>query len=146
MMELWFAYENRRRLRLERVYRDPLDPFHVSDERLLRYYRFPWQEIISLCQELDSHIGRPTRRPYVIPTHTQVVITLRVLASGTFQNIIGDTAGGTQASISRVVNSVFHVLAERARLEINMPSGMVEIESLQKISLHEWFSPSDWSH
>lgn len=126
-MELWFAYENRRRLRRERVYRDPLDPLHVSDEHLLRYYRFPRQEIINLCQELDPHIGRRTRRSHAIPTHTQVLITLRVLASGTFQNVIGDSAGVTQASVSRVVNSVVHVLAERARLEIKMPSGMVEL-------------------
>lgn len=51
-----------RQLRRERRYWDPLDPMNVSDEDLLHYYRFPRQEIISLCDELRPFIERRTTR------------------------------------------------------------------------------------
>ena len=77
LMELIVALAHDRVLRRERVFRDRLDPLSVSDEHLLRYYRFPRRDIIWLCQELQQDIGRVTRRTYAVPTHTSVLLALR---------------------------------------------------------------------
>lgn len=115
------AYFHDRALRRERRYRDPLDPLDISDEHLLRYYRFPRQEILHLCEELQPHLQRRTRRSHAIPTHTQVLVALRFYCSGSFQSVIGDSAGLTQASVSRVITQVTNILYEKARREIKMP-------------------------
>ena len=74
----------------------------VSDEHLLRYYTFPRDEILRLCDMLDQHIGPITRRTHAVPCTTQVLVALRFYASGSFQNVIGDSSGLSQPSISRV--------------------------------------------
>ncbi|KAG7156852.1 nuclease HARBI1-like 20, partial [Homarus americanus] len=99
-MELVVAYLHDRALRRERRYRDPLDPINISDENLIRYYRFPRCEILRLCEELDPFLRRRTRRSHAVPIHTQVLVALRFYASGTFQHVLGDTVGLTQASVS----------------------------------------------
>ncbi|XP_047468574.1 putative nuclease HARBI1 [Penaeus chinensis] len=121
-MELVAAYLHDRALRRERHYRDPLDPLHVNDNHLLRYYRFPRHEILWLCEVLDPYLRRRTRRSHAVPTHTQVLVALRFYASGTFQSVIGDSCGLTQASISRIIAAVTRVLTEKARIEIKFPS------------------------
>ena len=114
-MEAILAYHYDRALRRERRYRDPLDPMSISDDNLLRYYRFPRHEIIRLCEELDPLLGRKMRRSHAVPTHTQVLVALRFYASGTFQNVLGDSVGLTQASISRIIGDVTQILSEKAR-------------------------------
>ncbi|XP_042210294.1 putative nuclease HARBI1 [Homarus americanus] len=126
-MELVVAYLHDRALRRERRYRDPLDPINISDENLIRYYRFPRCEILRLCEELDPFLRRRTRRSHAVPIHTQVLVALRVYASGTFQHVLGDTVGLTQASVSRIIRDVTQILTERARFEIKMPTGNVQI-------------------
>ncbi|XP_042889388.1 putative nuclease HARBI1 [Penaeus japonicus] len=137
-MELVAAYVHDRALRRERRYRDPLDPLRISDEHLLRYYRFPRCEILRLCEELDPFLRRRTRRSHAVPTHTQVLVALRFYASGTFQSVIGDSCGLTQASVSRIINSVTWILCEKARREIKMPSTAAErlktVEDFAKVS------------
>ncbi|KAG7155456.1 nuclease HARBI1-like 22 [Homarus americanus] len=122
-MELVVAYLHDRALRRERRYRDPLDPINISDENLIRYYRFPRCEILRLCEELDPFLRRRTRRSHAVPIHTQVLVALRFYASGTFQHVLGDTVGLTQASVSRIIRDVTQILTERARFEIKMPTG-----------------------
>lgn len=126
-MEALAVYLAARQLRRERRYRDPLDPLHIDDNELLRNYRFPQNKIISLCEELEPHIGRRTRQSHAIPTHTQVLLTLRFLASGSFQNVIGGATGLTQASVSRVIGQVANVLYNMARTEIKMPTNLYEL-------------------
>ena len=62
------AYLRHRALRRERVFRDPLDVLHVSDEHLLRYYRFLRLEIISLINEFDNRLSRFTRISNALPS------------------------------------------------------------------------------
>ncbi|XP_050707633.1 putative nuclease HARBI1 [Eriocheir sinensis] len=126
-MEYVAVYVFNRRLRRERRYRDPLDPLHVSDEHLLRVYRFPRQEIIRLCDELRPHLERRTRRAHALPTHTQVLAALRFFASGSFQTVIGDTVGMDQSSVSRAIDKVTQVLCVKASQEIKMPTTAIDI-------------------
>ena len=91
-MELIVALAHDRVLRRERVFRDRLDPLSVSDEHLLRYYRFPRRDIIWLCQELQQDIGRVTRRTHAVPTPTSVLLALRFLQVVHFKVFLGTRA------------------------------------------------------
>ncbi len=122
MNPVLLAYLPHRGLRRERRFKDHLDPLHHSSEDLLRHYRFPRHEILELCEELERFIGRPTQRSHAIPVHTQVLMSLRFYASGTFQNVIGDVAGVTQGTVSKVIGQVTDVLHEKAKREIKMPT------------------------
>lgn len=107
-----------RALRRERRYGDPLDVLHVSDEHLLRYYRLPRDEIVRLCQELEPNIARPTRRAHALPVITQVLISLRFYASGSFQSVIGDATSVHQSSVSRAIAGVTEALYRKALTDI----------------------------
>ena len=111
-----------RALRRERVYRDPLDPLHISDKNLIRYYRFPRCEIIMMIEEMEPYLGRATQRSHALPTSTQLLVALRFFASGTFQSVLADSSGITQASVSRSINAVTNALCDIAKNEIKMPS------------------------
>ena len=82
-----------RALRRERRIRDRLDPLALNDRELLKNYKFPRHELIRLIEELDPFLQRRTRRSHAVPTRTQVLLTLRIYASGSFQHVIGDLAG-----------------------------------------------------
>ncbi|XP_050705937.1 putative nuclease HARBI1 [Eriocheir sinensis] len=125
-MALLWALEHDR-LRRERVFRDRLNPLEVSDDLLLHYYRLPRHEILQLCEEIGPHIHRPTSRTRAIPIHTQILVALRFYASGTFQNVVGDVAGISQSSISRILNDVTEALLNKAKREINMPQNLQEL-------------------
>lgn len=113
-MELVVAEEYDRARRRERVFKDPLDPLHVCDNHLLRFYRFLRGEILRLCRELQHDIGRVTRRSHAIPTHTLLLVALRFYASGSFQSVVGDVTGLSQSSVSRVINKVSMALYRKA--------------------------------
>ncbi|XP_069978519.1 putative nuclease HARBI1 [Penaeus vannamei] len=89
-MELLWALEHDR-LRRERVFKDRLNPLAVSDAHLLRYYRFPRNDIQWLCESIGAHISRHTNRSHSVPVATQVLVALRFYASGSFQSVIGDS-------------------------------------------------------
>ena len=92
-MEFIYALLHDRALRRERRFRDRLDHLSLTDEELISHYRFPRQDLIQLIEELDPYLQRRTKRVHAVPTHTQVLATLRALASGSFQHVIGDIAG-----------------------------------------------------
>ena len=86
-----------------------------------------------MIETLDPILKRNTRRSHAIPTSTQVLAAVRFYASGSFQSVVADTVGLTQASVSRVISHVTHVLSEKSKEEIKMPSGGVEINRKLKI-------------
>lgn len=131
-MELVAAWAHDQALRRERTFLDPLDPLHVSDEHLLRYYRFPRHEIVWLCEQLEPEIGRMTRKSHAIPCHTSVLVTLRFYASGSFQSVVGDSTGLSQSSVSRIIGEVTLALYRRAILEVKMPRGVEEITNIKQ--------------
>ncbi|KAG0714047.1 putative nuclease HARBI1 [Chionoecetes opilio] len=99
-MEAFLGVLYLRALRRERRFRDRLDLLALTDQELMKHYRFPRHELIELIEELVPQLRRRTRRTRAIPPHTQVLLALRILASGSFQHVIGDTtdAGNGTAS------------------------------------------------
>ena len=92
-MELMFAHYVDNAMPRERLFRDRLDPLAIPDNELMSKYRFPRRELLDIVRELEPALTRPSRRSNPLPAHTQVLLTLRLMASGSFQNVIGDIAG-----------------------------------------------------
>lgn len=127
-MELVAVYlYGQRALRRERVFKDRLDPLQNSDEYLIRYYRFPRIVIMQLIDDLDPVLTRVTKRSQALSTCVQVMLALRFYASGTFQNVIADTVGVTQPSVSNAITSVTEAFYHKAISEIKMPTEPLEI-------------------
>jgi hypothetical protein len=105
---------------------------HVSDQELLKNYSFPRHEIIQLITEFEPQLHRNTLRSHALPVSTQILVALRFFASGTFQNIIGDTAGVTQSSVSNIINDVTQLLSQKARIDIKMPTDMVDLQNTMR--------------
>ncbi|KAK8383449.1 hypothetical protein O3P69_015722 [Scylla paramamosain] len=114
-------------LRTGKVFRDQLDPLDVSDAHLLRDYRLPHPEILHICEERGSKLSRPNNKTSSIPVHTEVMLALRFFAIGSFQSVLGDTAGLSQAFTSRVINDVTSALFQNRRIEIKMSASQQDI-------------------
>ncbi len=95
-----------RALRRERVFRVRTDMFAESDEWLFSRFRLPREVLIDLCNSLEPHLSHITNRSHPIPPYLQVLCTIGLLATGTFQREIGDRAGISQPSISRAIHKV----------------------------------------
>ncbi|KAJ8302567.1 hypothetical protein KUTeg_018963 [Tegillarca granosa] len=88
----WFdELQYRRALRRERVFRDRTNLLDIYDDVEL-YYRFclPRNRLINLINELGGELEHVTRRRRAIPVELQVIVALRFLSSGSFQNLVGD--------------------------------------------------------
>ena len=74
--DVWYPAIYARILRRERRFRDRLDPFDLSDQELIRYYRFPQAKLLQMIEELTPGLRRRTGSVHAIPPHTQLLITL----------------------------------------------------------------------
>ncbi|XP_061191721.1 putative nuclease HARBI1 [Saccostrea echinata] len=106
-------FDSERAKRRERVFRDrsnPLDTF--NDTEVVARYRFPRRYIFELVDLVQDKIQHPTTRSYAIPSHIQVLTTLRFLAKGEYLSEVGDLHGISISSASRIVTSVCSALCE----------------------------------
>lgn len=62
----------------------------LSNNELIKHYRFPRHELLQLIDELEPALRRRTKRGHAVPPHTQVLMALRVFAGGSFPHIIRD--------------------------------------------------------
>lgn len=97
-------------LRRERVFRDRADLFAESTEWLISRFRYPRHILLDLCRNLGPKLERETKCTNAIPVHIQVLSTLGVLATGTFQREIGDRSGISQLSMSRIMPAVLDAI------------------------------------
>jgi len=122
MAALVFARREDRALRRERVFRDrenPLDLLPASEVR--RRFRFLPETIIELVAILTPIIAHPTERNHALSPLEMVLVTLRFLACGTFQLVIGDTGRISQATVSRTIRRVVMALTRVAGHYIHFP-------------------------
>ena len=80
-----------------------VDILAETDEWLTLQFRLPRTVLIQICNLLDPQLQRETRRSNPIPPHVQVLTTLGLLATGTFQRDIGDRSGVSHSSVSCVL-------------------------------------------
>lgn len=108
--------------RRRKVYKSIFDPlFDFDDGELIRRYRFDSAGIEFLCNILRAELEYPSRRSRAISVETQVLTTLRYLASGSFQQVIGDTLNISQPSASRCIDRVVSALCNHAKDYVAFP-------------------------
>uniref|UniRef100_A0AAV2LAR2 Uncharacterized protein n=1 Tax=Knipowitschia caucasica TaxID=637954 RepID=A0AAV2LAR2_KNICA len=78
-------------LRRERTFRDWSDFLSESDDWLLSRFHLPRHVLVQLFEKLEPQLGRQTRRSRAIPVPLQVLSTLGVLATGSFQREIAES-------------------------------------------------------
>ena len=81
---------------------------------------------------MKDEISPNTRRSYSLSASTQVLLTLRILASGSFLEVIGDTFH----SVSGVVRRVTLALAAKAVDFIKFPSSRAISDEIKQGLFH----------
>lgn len=70
-----------------------------TDRELLERYRFDRYGINNLCELLRGDMEHPTRKSQALPIETQVLASLRYLATGCHFIVIADTLNISKASV-----------------------------------------------
>lgn len=110
--------------------------FEQTDEEVYARYRFTKQVILSLINELDPLLSRPTQRSVAIPTHIQVLCSLHLLASGSYQRTVAVAGGISQSALCRVFQNFIEAMLARINSHISFPSSPAELETT-KIQFYE---------
>ena len=104
---------------------DPSDCY--SESELRSRYRFGREGIQFIVDLLTDAIYPVTRRSHSLSTEEQVLITLRVLATGSFLQVIGDTFGSyDKSTVSRVVRRVTQVITAKVDDFVKFPTTRAE--------------------
>ena len=120
--------------RANRVYRRELDPLNTYTENELRArFRFGRAGIEYIVNLVKEEISPNTRRSYSLSASTQVLLTLRFLASRSFLEVIGDTFHSVDKStVSRVVRRITLALAAKAVDFIKFPSSRAVSDEIKQ--------------
>ena len=94
----------------------------LSDKEMISRYRFSNAGVNYLEDLLGEQLARPTKRGHAIPVRTQILMSLRFLASGSFLEVIGDTFGYNKGTVSRVLNSFIDAVLDHTQDYINWPT------------------------
>ena len=106
-----------------RLYRDRVDPLDKYDDlELYQRFRFGRADINNIVALLREDLEFGYNRKGSLSPELQVLIALRFYATGTFQNMIGDTVNVDKSTISRTIHRVTRALCARAREQIRLPS------------------------
>ena len=106
-----------------RLYRDRVDPLDKYDDlELYQRFRFGRADINNIVAFLREDLEFGYNRKGSLSPELQVLIALRFYATGTFQNMIGDTVNVDKSTISRTIHRVTRALCARAREQIRLPS------------------------
>ncbi|CAC5407309.1 HARBI1 [Mytilus coruscus] len=99
--------------RKDRVFRGTISHLtNLNDDELRRRYRFGKDSIAYLCDLLQDRHSRSNNKSTALTVEQQVCIALRYYASGSFLQVIGDTLGYDEGTVSRVVSDVTDALIE----------------------------------
>ena len=126
-MAKFMQIQKSRKISKERL--NPLELFDANE--LLQRYRFSSEAIQYICSLIDQEEERRSQRGLPISTPKQVCCALRYAASGSFQQVIGDTLHISKASVHRALWKVVEMLVERKEEYIAWPTEQ-EIAQIQQ--------------
>ncbi|XP_028413867.1 putative nuclease HARBI1, partial [Dendronephthya gigantea] len=110
--------------RADRVFRREIDNIlqYYDDNELRKRYRFGRQTIVYITNLVRDEISPATNRTHAVSATHQVLITLRFLASGSFQQVTGDTlASLDKATVCRIIRRVTVALCRKINQFIKFP-------------------------
>jgi hypothetical protein len=100
---------------------------YYDDNELCKQYRFGRQTINYIVNLVRDEISPETNRSHTVSATNQVLITLRFLASGSFQQVTGDSlASLDKSTVSRIVRRVTVALSRKMNQFIKFPQSQEE--------------------
>ncbi|XP_063931351.1 putative nuclease HARBI1 [Zophobas morio] len=98
------------------------DPFELYDDMNFKErYRINKNTFNELLNLIGHHLEPATKRNHSISAKLQLLVTLRFLASASFQQVLGDNIGIHRSSTSRIITRVCNVIAALKPRYIKMP-------------------------
>ncbi|XP_020299384.1 putative nuclease HARBI1, partial [Pseudomyrmex gracilis] len=108
----------------KRYIRDWINPFQFySNREFKRRFRFNKESILyGILPKIEEGLANINNRGLPVPPVFQVLICLRFYATGSFQQVLGDTIIVSQPTVSRIVFRISVLLARIFNQFIKMPS------------------------
>lgn len=124
---------NRRNLRRERIFRDRSNPLDtLTDNEILRNYRFTRQGIFHLINVFGNELEHPTNRNHSLTAQQQLLVTLRFYATGAPQHVFGELFGVERSSVSKVITRVTTIIQSKVRQHVSFPTAANEITTTKQ--------------
>ena len=101
-----------------------------NDEQMIKKYRLSREAIIDLIDDVHDDLAPATNRNHAIPPSLQVFLSLRVLATGSFQDVVSEGHGISKASVCRKLHLVTQAIVRHRRGEISFPN---TVEDLRRV-------------
>lgn len=121
----------------QKIYKKKYDPFmEDSEEQIFQRYRFRKNDIEKICEMLKKDLEFEYRRKGHMPVHMQVLVALRFYATGSLQEVVGDTVHVHKSTASRTIHRVTNALKAHATEVIKFPSGQSQLH-YQKRKFYE---------
>lgn len=116
-------------VRMERIprryrgIRDRRNPYEIFDEEEFKMrFRFSKATILWLHELIGHDLEPTTRRRKSISAINKILITMRYLATGSFQQLVGDTVAVHKSTVCVVIKSVIQKIAQLKPQFIKMPN------------------------
>ena len=123
-----FVNDLRRDESRQRRRRGPNPLQELSDEDFLKEYRMTKGEVNYLCNLLKDDLSPRGRRLIDLTVQEKVLISLKTLASGSFQNSSKDALNVSQPTVSVVLDQFVNALNKKAPQFIYMPRNDDEMD------------------
>ncbi|VEN53564.1 unnamed protein product, partial [Callosobruchus maculatus] len=117
-----------RKAKVYRIRENNLDKF--DELEFFQRFRIRKRTFLVLLEKIKDNIEPTTNRGGSIKADSQVLLTLRFYATGSMLRAVGDFAGVSIASASRIVRRVSENIAALRSTYIKMPNSVQECEIL----------------
>jgi nuclease HARBI1 len=109
--------------RNERVFRDRVDVLSLySDDAFYKRYRFSKPVFTMLCNSLREELQHATHRNEALSVENQLACALRYYATGSFQQVVGDTLHVSVSTVNRVITRVSTALTNKLNEHVKFPN------------------------
>ena len=123
---------NRRAVRVVRREVDDILQYY-DDTELRKRYRFGRETINFIVNLVQDEISPKTNRTHAVSATNQVLITLRFLASGSFQQVTGDTlASLDKSTVSRIIRRVTVAISRKMNQFIKFPQSQEDRDIIKQ--------------
>ena len=93
----------------------------LSDNDIVRRYRLNADAIRWMVEVTSNDLMRHTHRSCSVEPTIQVLLSLRILATDSFQSVIGDSIGVSKSTVSRCFDSTRYLASNDGDISINFP-------------------------
>ncbi|XP_069509073.1 putative nuclease HARBI1 [Ambystoma mexicanum] len=122
----------RRRRRGERVFRNRITIFNMTEGDIVKRYHLSSKIILDLLNELKPDLEPATSRTHAVPAHVKLLCSLHFLASGSYQSTVAAAGGISQPTFCRVLKQVLSAIVKRAGNVIYFPKTKMEMSNMKE--------------